>query len=67
MSAINTTTSEKDLVKNIKTLREIMQKAKNRAINRAGQGYQRPSSVPQQAMQESKIIKRYNPQTGRIE
>jgi len=68
LSAINTTTSEKDLVKNIKTLREIMQKAKNRAITRAGQGYQRPSSVPQEnAMQKSTIIKKYNPQTGRIE
>ena len=67
LSAINSTTSEKDLVKNIKTLREIMAKAKTRAINRAGQGYQRPSSVPQQPTQESKIIKRYNPQTGRIE
>lgn len=64
LSAINTTTSEKDLVKNIKTLREIMAKAKTRAVNRAGQGYQRPSSVPQQ---KSTIIKRYNPQTGRIE
>lgn len=48
LSAINSATSEKDLVKNIKTLREIMAKAKTRAINRAGQGYQRPSSVPQQ-------------------
>lgn len=68
LSAINTTTSEKDLVKNIKTLREIMQKAKNRAITRAGQGYQRPSSVPQEnVMQKSTIIKKYNPQTGRIE
>lgn len=67
LSAINTTTSEKDLVKNIKTLREIMQKAKNRAITRAGQGYQRPSSVPQQPTQKSTIIKKYNPQTGRIE
>ena len=35
-----------------------MQKAKNRAINRAGQGYQRASSVPQEnAMQKSTIIK----------
>ena len=67
LSAINSTTSEKDLVKNIKTLREIMTKAKTRAINRAGQGYQRPSSVPQQPTQNSTIIKRYNPQTGRIE
>lgn len=64
LSAINSTTSEKDLVKNIKTLREIMAKAKTRAVNRAGQGYQRPSSVPQQ---KSTIIKKYNPQTGRIE
>lgn len=68
LSAINSTTSEKDLVKNIKTLREIMQKAKTRAITRAGQGYQRASSVPQEAtMQQSTIVKRYNPQTGRIE
>ena len=67
LSAINTTTSEKDLVKNIKTLREIMSKAKTRAVNRAGQGYQRPSSVPQQPTPKSTIIKKYNPQTGRIE
>lgn len=68
ISAINTTTSEKDLLKNIQTLRDIMGKAKNRAINRASQGYQRSSSVPQQsATQKTTIIKKYNPQTGRIE
>jgi hypothetical protein len=48
LSAINSTTSEKDLVKNIQTLKNIMEKGKNRAIQRAGQGYQRASSVPQQ-------------------
>ena len=68
LSAIGEATSEKDIIKNIQTLRDIMNKARNRAINRASQGYQRPSSVPQQpAVQKTTIIKKYNPQTGRIE
>jgi hypothetical protein len=65
LSAINSTTSEKDLVKNIQVLKDIMEKGKNRAMQRAGQGYQRASSVPQQS--KSMIVKKYNPQTGRIE
>ena len=54
LSAINKSTSEKDLKKNIQTLRDIMGRAKNRAITRAGQGYQRASSVPQQPSPQTK-------------
>lgn len=54
LSAINATTSEKDLKKNIQNLRDIMAKAKERAANRAKQGYQRSSSIPKQPTTQQK-------------
>lgn len=70
LSAINERTSEKDLKQNINTLRDILQKAQQRASTRAQQGYQRvsvQSPMQQGSNEKSTIVKRYNPQTGRIE
>ena len=76
LSALSLATNEKDFIANIKILREIMTKVKTKAIERSAQGYQRPSSIPQQQtkqkqqtkqIEKSTIIKKYNPQTGRIE
>lgn len=69
-SAIGTEPNEKDFRKNVQTLRSSLATARNRIISRAGQGYQRALSIPQQtqsATQKTTIIKKYNPQTGRIE
>lgn len=41
LSAINTSISEKELIKNIKILRDTISKVKERASQRASQGYQR--------------------------
>lgn len=70
LSAINERTSEKDLKQNINTLRGILQRAQQRASTRALQGYQRVSvqnPTQQGSIEKSTIVKRYNPQTGRIE
>lgn len=70
LSAINERTSEKDLKQNINTLRDILQRAQQRASTRAQQGYQRvsvQSPMQQGLIEKTTIIKRYNPQTGRIE
>lgn len=70
LSAINERTSEKDLKQNINTLRNILQKAQQKASTRAQQGYQRvsvQSPTQQGSIEKSTIVKRYNPQTGRIE
>lgn len=73
LSAINEATSEKDLKQNIAILRDVLQKAQQRASTRAQQGYQRVSvqnptqPIQQGLIEKSTIVKRYNPQTGRIE
>ena len=70
LSAINERTSEKDLKQNINTLRDILQRAQQRASTRAQQGYQRvsvQSPMQQGSIEKTTIVKRYNPQTGRIE
>lgn len=72
LSAIKSSTSEADIKKNIETLRKVLNIARERSITRAGQGYQRASTANKAPMdntagQKSTIIRRYNPQTGRIE
>lgn len=70
LSAINENISEKDLKQNINVLRDILQRSQFRASKRAQQGYQRESAqnLKQQGqIEKSTIVKRYNPQTGRIE
>lgn len=66
ISALRTATSEKEFKENLNILKKTLNNGENRLKQRAQQGYQsRPSQ--QTSIQKSTIIKRYNPQTGRIE